>query len=205
MRTPTAYVNYLKNNIISMQMLSDCLYSSNKRAKNCRDREREYRDKSRNNRYWHDVYNNEEKAREKKEEYYQQKEIMLSILKPVCIHREFIGYERRRIYDYESEYESYMEEYVWKNFYYDEEEERRVYFGDIEIPNKPIYNYYLFYDLGSNRTFHTPIKDIEAYNLEIKDIDRLKTTGHDIADLLSNQFVKKVIDLISSNNFKLMP
>lgn len=187
-----------------MQMLSDCLYSSNKRAKNWRDKERECRDRSRNNRYWYDVHNNEEKAREKKEEYYQQKEIMLSILKPVCIHRERVGYERRRIYDYEPDYASYTGEYVWKNSYYDREEDRRVYFGDIEISNKPIYNYYLFYDFGTNHTFHIPINDIEAYNLEIKDIDHLKTTGYDIADLLSNQFVKKVIDLISSNNFKLI-
>lgn len=204
MRTPTAYTNSLKNNTISMQMLSDCLYSSNKRAKNWRDKERECRDRSRNNRYWYDVHNNEEKAREKKEEYYQQKEIMLSILKPVCIHRERVGYERRRIYDYEPDYVSYTGEYVWENSYYDREEDRRVYFGDIEISNKPIYNYYLFYDFGTNHTFHIPINDIEAYNLEIKDIDHLKTTGYDIADLLSNQFVKKVIDLISSNNFKLI-
>ena len=62
MRTPTAYTNSLKNNTISMQMLSDCLYSSNKRAKNWRDKERECRDRSRNNRYWYDVHNNEEKA-----------------------------------------------------------------------------------------------------------------------------------------------
>lgn len=33
MRTPAAYNNNLKNHIITMQMLVDCLYSSNKRAK----------------------------------------------------------------------------------------------------------------------------------------------------------------------------
>lgn len=204
MRTPTTYMNCLKNNIITMQMLSECLYSSNKRAKNWRDKEREYRDKSRNNRYWYDVHNNEEKAREQKEEYYQQKEIMLSILKPVCIHRECVGYERRRIYDYESDYVNYMGEYVWENSYYDREEDRRVYFGDIELADHPIYHYYLFYDVGSNHTFHTPIQSIEEYNLEIKDIDNLKTTGYDTSNLLSNQFVKKVIDLISSNNYELI-
>lgn len=204
MKTPTVYMNNLKNNIITMQMLSDCLYSSNKRAKNWRDKEKEYRDKSKNNRYWCDTYNSEEKAREKKEEYYRQNEIMLSILNPVCIHRECVGYERRRIYDYEPDYTSYMGEYVWENSYYDREDDSRVYFGDIELLNHPIYHYYLFYDFGSDHTFHTPIQNIEEYNLEIKDIDHLKTTGYDIADLLSNQFVKKVIDVISSNNFTLI-
>ena len=44
MRTPAAYNNNLKNHIITMQMLVDCLYSSNKRAKNWRDKQREYRE-----------------------------------------------------------------------------------------------------------------------------------------------------------------
>ena len=47
---------------------------------------------------------------------------MLSILKPVCIHRELVGYERERIYDYEPDYYTYMGEYVWENSYYDEED-----------------------------------------------------------------------------------
>ena len=204
MRTPTTYTNYLKNNSITMQMLSDCLYSSNKRAKNWRDKEKEYRDQGRYDRYWYDKYHGEERAREKKEEYYEQKEKMLSILKPVCIHRELVGYERERIYDYEPDYDTYMGEYVWENSYYDEEEDRRVYFGDIELPDHPIYHYYLFYDIGSNHTFHTPIQSTEEYDLEIKDIGHLETTGYEIADLLSNQFVKKVIDLITSNNYQLI-
>ena len=74
MRTPKEYTNNIKNHIITKQMLLDCLYSSNKRAKNWRDKERD-----------------------------EQKDIMLSILHPVCIHKELLGYERRRIYDYEDD------------------------------------------------------------------------------------------------------
>lgn len=57
MRTPKEYTNNIKNHIITKQMLLDCLYSSNKRAKNWRDKEREYR-------HSYDYYGNEEKARE---------------------------------------------------------------------------------------------------------------------------------------------
>ena len=65
MRTPAAYNNNLKNHIITMQMLVDCLYSSSKRAKNWRDKQREYRERRS---YHYDKYDNEGKAKEKKEE-----------------------------------------------------------------------------------------------------------------------------------------
>ena len=52
MRTPKEYTNNIKNYIITKQMLLDCLYSSNKRAKNWRDKEREYR-------HSYDYYGNE--------------------------------------------------------------------------------------------------------------------------------------------------
>ena len=140
MRTPAAYNNNLKNHIITMQMLVDCLYSSNKRAKNWRDKQREYRERRS---YYYDKYDNEGKAKEKKEEYYHQKEIMLSALKPVCIHKECYGYERTRIYDYESDYIKYYDEFVWKNSFYDKVEDAYVCFGDIEDKSKPLYHYYL--------------------------------------------------------------
>ncbi len=197
MRTPKEYITNVKNHIITKQMLLDCLYSSNKRAKNWRDKEREYRHKR-------DYYGNEEKAREQKDSYYKQKDIMLSILRPVCIHKEFLGYERERIYDYEDEYETYLGQYVWENCYYDHDEHRMVYFGDIELREHPRYNYYLFYDIGGNHTFHTPIdeEDIKFYGLNVVEIDHLETYGYEVTDLISNQFVKKVINLIQTENYE---
>lgn len=94
MRTPKDYTDNIKRGIITKEMLSDCLYSVNKRAKNCRDREREYRG------YRHDYYGNEQKYRQQKEAYYEQKDKMLSLLTPNCIHAETIEI-RQRIYDYE--------------------------------------------------------------------------------------------------------
>ena len=129
MKTPLEYTKNLKNHIITPQMLLDCLYSSNKRAKNWRDKEQEYREFYRSSRYSYDKYDN------------------------VAI----------------------------------------------------AYHYYLFYSIGSDlaHTFHTPISEDDAkkYNLDIVDIDTLYTEGHDIHDLISNQFVTKVVTLIESGNY----
>lgn len=209
MKTPKDYQNNLKNKIITKEMLLDCLYSSNKRAKNYRDKVRELRNYFRYNKYAYDKYGNIEKALEKKEEYYAQKEEMLSILEPVCIHKEFIHFERQRIYDYEKDYIKYQKKgnFVWENCYFDEDLMREVWFGNIETENK-IFHYYLFYDLGGNHTFHSPIKESDVIKFKqqgliIEEIDTLETQGHDITDLISNQFVKKVITLIKSKDFEL--
>ena len=200
MRTPAMYTKNLKNHVITTKMLLDCLFSVNKRAKNYRDQERKYR----HMRY--DYYDNEEKNRSKKEEYYRKKDLMLSIIEPVCIHREV--FERswgERIYDYDDEYWQYYEQggFVHTGGYWDNELKEYVEFGDV-IREEKDYRYYLFYDLGGNHTFHTPIHDIpkKYEHLQIIDIDELCTYGHEVEDLVSTQFVKKVIELIESGEYK---
>lgn len=207
MKTPKEYTKSIREKIITKQMLLDCLYSSNKRAKNYRDKEREYRSYYRGNRYAYDKYRNEEKMRNQKEKYYEQKEILLSIIDPTCIHKEPIGYKKIRIYDYQTEeYKKHLKagDFVWENCYWDAQLDREVWFGDIEDYNEPIYHYYLFYDIGGDHTFHTPITEsqIQGYkDLQVIDIDHLDTYGHDVTDLISNQFVSKVITLIQSGDF----
>lgn len=204
MRTPKEYVDNLKNGVITEKMLLDCLYSVNKRAKNYRDKAREYRAYYKTHWYATDRYGNEDRCTAKKKEYYSQKEKLLSVLQPTCIHKEFLGYERIRIYDYEPGYKKNANKFVWQNCFYDYKEDREVWFGDIEDKNKPKYNYYLFYDINSTKTFHSPIQeaDIKKYNLEVINIEHLETEGHDISDLISNQFVQKVLALIDSKNYK---
>ena len=70
----------------------------------------------------------------------------------------------------------------------------------------PQYHYYLFYDINGTKTFHSPIeeKDISKYNLEIVKIDQLQTEGHEITELVSTQFVKKVLALIDAGDFQLI-
>lgn len=87
MKTPKTFENNLKAGIITPEMLSACLYSVNKRAKNCRDKVREIRNKRMLCFYWCDKYDNEGKNEEKEAEYYNMKEVMLSLLVPKCVHK----------------------------------------------------------------------------------------------------------------------
>lgn len=202
MRTPKEYSDNLKQGIVTKEMLVDCLYSVNKRAKNARDKARELRKKMRNY-YFFDRYNSVEQYEAKRDSYYQMKEILLSKFKPTCIHKELQGYERIRIYDYEGrKYTKALKRAVWINSYFDHEYYRRVYFCDVEKKNAPKYAYYLYYDLGDH-SFHTPITPEQLSNypdLKIVEIDTLQTIGRDVTDLVSMQFVKKVIAIITQQD-----
>ena len=204
MKTPKEYVDNLNKGIITKQMLSDCLYSCNKRAKNCRDKERDYRERYRHNFYAYDKYDTEERYRKKKDEYYAQKDALLAVIQPICIHKE--GYDQKtRVYDYEEKYDDLFEEgnYFHSNSYYDKDLNEEVFFIDTYIK---AYRYYLFYDLGLGHTFHTPIEsyDISKYDLPVVEIDELTTFGDSIERLVSNQFTDKVLNLIRSGNYKLV-
>lgn len=211
MRTPKAYADRLAAREITPQMLSDALYSVNKRAKNWRDKERELRQRYHQSWDAYDKYDSEGKARDQKEEYYRQKETLLSVLTPVCIHREPAGFERERIYDYDKRYAKYEKSgaFVWENCYYDHDREMEVWFGDIELKDKPKYHYYLFYRLAG-RSFHSPIAEEELettkaeYRLSVSDIDQLETEGRGIEDLMSCQFVTKLLDVVESGDYKLV-
>lgn len=200
METPKEYSKNLKNKILTTDMLVDCLFSVNKRAKNCRDKEREYRDKNRNH-YYTDKYDTEEKYREKKEEYYSQKEKILSLFTPDCIHAE-TQTKRVRIYDYEVGYETNytIDDVVYSGHFFDRETNEYVSFDDVMLPCT---HYYLFYDFGKY-SFHTPIEHSLVKNypeLEVKNIGSLMTYGKNIDVLLSTQFVNKVIAMIDSEDY----
>ena len=196
MRTPKEYSEFLKKGIVTGDMLSDAIFSVNKRAKNYRDKVREYRRASRGGfDFGYHFYDNYEAAEKKRDEYYSIKERLLRFASPACIHREFQGYERKRIYDYEKAYRKNLDKFVWENCYYDYEEGREVWFGDIETSAKR-YAYYLYYFLPGH-TFHSPIDkaDVPKHpDLSIEDSDTLETFGEDVSELLSVQFVRKVLE-----------
>ena len=198
MRTPKEYEQQIKKGMITSQMLSDCLFSMNKRAKNYRDSEQRYRQKSMYNRYWFDRYDQEQKNREKKEEYYRKKEKLLAVVSPLCIHREECN-KTVRHYDYEPGYGEIKAGNVVKyGEYYDRETESYVSFVDAQETE---YRYYLFYDLNHGHTFHTPIRSTEGYDLPVVDIGVLQTFGSDTDALISVQFVDKVLALIESGQY----
>lgn len=198
MKAPKEFNNNLKKGILTKEMLEACLLSVNKRAKNWRDREREYRQ------YREDYYDNCEKAREKKEYYYWKKEILLSILKPTCIHRELLGFDKIRYYADEPGYEEHLDEYTYTGWWCDRERGCEIPYGEVEDKNRPNYNYYFYYDFGGKHTFHTPInyEEIEKYNLKTVDISHLNTYGMDIKDLISPVFVRKVTCMIQTGEYK---
>lgn len=97
MRTPKAYTDNLEKGIVTEQMLCDVLYSYNKRAKNWRDKKRQYKHSYATYSYvW---FNN---ALENEQKYYSYKSEILSLLEPKCIHEEV----------FENDYETIVQYYL---------------------------------------------------------------------------------------------
>lgn len=201
MKTPKEYTDNIKKGIITTSMLEAALYSVNKRAKNYRDAEHKAR--CQYGRYSKYAGSSEWE----KNKFYSKKDKLLNILKPICIHKEFAGYERTRIYSYEQDYDDRYfyawvhNQIVWENYYFDHDTGMCVEFFDVEDRSQKNYRYYLYYNVG-HHTFHTPINNPEKYNLPEKEIGTLDTHGDDYLDLCSVQFVDKVIALIDSGKYK---
>jgi len=86
MVTPKEYKKELLAKKVSMEMLGDVLYSYNKRAKNYRDKAREYHQ----NRWYpwcHYDISYEENARKSMRSFYKKKEAILMFLVPSALHK----------------------------------------------------------------------------------------------------------------------
>lgn len=200
MRTPKEYTENLKHGIITTEMLNDCLYSMNKRAKNYRDTKRQSR-----------IQKYRESAEEKEQAYYQKKEMLLSLIKPSCIHKEMVGYETTRVYDCENRFtEKYVKallfnEVTYTNSYIDYYSSRQVFFFDEANLNAPKYLYFLYYEIGK-MSYHVPIKENDIkkyknqYRIDVQEIGKLITEGNDYKELISVQFVDSVINALHSGN-----
>jgi hypothetical protein len=209
MKTPKLFNNNLKNKVITMEMLEVALYSINKRAKNCRDKKNEYYIKSRgfNANY---NYENVDKYKEQEQSYYQQKDFLIKkLLQPRCIHKESVIKSRRvRYYEYEDNYSKFQDQAIYENEYFDKEAEGYISFIDV-IVKENIDNYYLFYKT-KNYSFHIPISNEEAQdymdnNCDIVSINQLTTEGKEITELLSIQFVNKLMELVQKEDFIFIP
>lgn len=199
MKTNSKYQKNLKNNIITTSMLEDALFSVNKRAKN-------YRDVKRGCKYNQTYYNS---AENKEQNFYSKKDKLLKLLEPICIHKEFMGYETVRIKSNRSDFnELYFQhlmqgDIVHTNYYIERDwdfyTENYVFFFDYAKLNCPKYNYYLYYVVGEH-SFHIPISELEVdkYSYKVEVINRLNTEGHMPDELMSVQFVDKMIALIES-------
>ena len=206
MRTPKRYTDLIKNKKITNQIIAECIYSVNKRAKNYRDKIEDYKQAG----FYRYKENNIENAKEQKEKYYSMKEDLLLNFSPKLIHKQYAGEKRQRVYSYQKNYEKLYNEkrndIVWENSYYDYDRNKEVEFFDYSLGEKK-YLYFLYYEIGEY-SFHTPITEERAEKnteLEIKEIDEnFQTHGADIVDLLSTQFVQKVIDLLDSGDYTII-
>lgn len=117
-----------------------------------------------------------------------------------------IGYEKERVYSYEDDYDKkcikryLLDQIVYANSYLDYDTYDEVFFFDYWNYEKPIYLYFLFYELGT-KSYHTPIENPNNYNLPIETIGRLNTYGENCNNLISIQFVNKVIKLIKTGKY----
>lgn len=198
MKPPKEYLKNLKHHTITEKMLSDCIYSINNRALNSRDNEYKY------THYVPDPYGNVNKYRKKKLEYYSMKKVLLSVLEPSQIQKGEV-LQRKRTYDYEEGYEEILESgnYVNNSCFYDPDRKEHVEFVVQMIPQTV---YYLVYQVG-NCSFRLPIQQsdvIRRPDLDVKDAGRIPPVYGDITvDMLSVQFVEKVLKLVKSGNYTL--
>lgn len=199
MKPPKEYLKNLKHHTITEKMLSDCICSVNNRALNSRDNEYKY------THYISDTYGNANKYRKKKLEYYGMKKVLLSVLEPSHIQKGEV-LQRKRTYDYEEGYEDILKSgnYVNNSGFYDPDRKEHVEFVVQMIPQTV---YYLTYTIG-NRTFRVPILESEIKqhpDLEVVDVGRITPVYGDItADMLSVQFVEKILLLIKNRNYTLI-
>lgn len=198
MKPPKEYLKNLKHHTITEKMLSDCIYSINNRALNSRDNEYKY------THYIPNTYGNANKYHKKKLEYYSMKRVLLSVLESAHVQKGEV-LQRKRTYDYEEGYGEILKSgnYINNSGFYDPDRREHVEFVVQMIPDTV---YYLTYTV-SNRTFRVPLAEaeIEKYpDLEIVDVGRITPVYGDItADMLSVQFVEKVLKLVKSGNYTL--
>ena len=206
MKTPKLYNDLINEKKITNEIIAECVYYVNKRAKNYRDKTKEYK----NGRSHQHLESNIEKAEEEMGKYYQLKEEFLKVFTPNLIHKQFIGEKKKRVYSYEKNYEKLLKEknndIFWKNSYYDYDKYMEIEFFDYHLGTKK-YLYFLYCEIGEY-SFHSPVSEKIAESnteLEIQEIDEnFKTHGSKIEGLLSMQFVKKVLGLLQSEDYTIV-
>lgn len=206
MKTPKLYNDLINEKKITNEIIAECVYYVNKRAKNYRDKIKEYK----NGRSHQHLESNIEKAEEEMGKYYQLKEEFLKVFTTNLIHKQFIGEKKKRVYSYEKNYEKLLKEknndIFWKNSYYDYDKDMEIEFFDYHLGTKK-YLYFLYCEIGEY-SFHSPVSEKIAESnteLEIQEIDEnFKTHGSKNEGLLSMQFVKKVLGLLQSEDYTIV-
>ena len=139
MRTPKKYTDLIKNKEITNQIIAECIYSVNKRAKNYRDKIKDYKQGG----FYKYKEDNIENAKEQKEKYYSMKEDLLLNFSPKLIHKKYDGEKIQRVYSYQKNYTKLYNEkindIIKENSYYDYDRNKEVdffqlYFLQLYLP-----------------------------------------------------------------------
>ena len=209
MRTPKEYKEKFAEGIVTLPMLEDVLFSYNKRAKNWRNKAREYRQKY----HFYDKYGNKEKAEEKMMQLYEKKSDLLAFCSDqiTAIHK-IVHSRRVRIEDTEDEFDKYAEsiekykrgeesDVIYMNSYFSRDYDDFVTFINV-IEEEA--EYYLYYEFGKH-SFHSPIDEeslSKYHNVELVELDELNTYGEDIKDLLPLPFCDAVWIFLTNKSMR---
>lgn len=201
---PDTWERLLDKKIITEAMLSEALFSVNKRAKNVWEPE------------CRQTYSEDEPAVEERS-YYDKKDRLLAAISPVCIHREHCGYETRRYYDDDEGFADNLVrclcggliigagEYCPDGQNTASSEKTGSFFDALQVDEENV-AYYLYYK-ADGRGFHHPISEPEVsaykekYRIPIVDIGRINSRGYQENDLAPLEFVDAVLRVIESGNY----
>ena len=168
MEISTQIRRHLGKGEVTNEMLGMAAFSYNKRAKNMRDQEREWRDYYRRNRYYKDTYGTVDKYKDKKDDYYRRKDECLAFAAPTALH---VVERERTLREWDDAHGNYVFETTTFNEHYE------------------------LFTIGTYR-FHHPITEEEFHRLEgtlpVEAIDDLETEGDDVEELMSVQTADKI-------------
>lgn len=206
MELPEEYWENLRNGIITYEMLDTALFSLNKRAKNWRDvkRERKKEAYASASLFGFEIENSIEDAEKMEKEMYDKKMELLTIIPPVCIHKEFAGYSKACVYDTNAQYDSL---YLNALFHNGVSDKGTAYLGNeahqyFLMETTPRYRYYLVRYMGKH-AFHTPIRkeEVRNYDLPVYLTAPIKTVGKAERELAPMEFVEEMLQLVRSGNY----
>ena len=183
MKTNQNWVKLIENGIITEEMLWAVIYSVNKRAKNCRDKQNEYLDGKYKKHYYyrHDyigVYKN------KKFYYYDMKEDFLRLLRPCEVH--IVHHDDTNYTEYFLLYQT-----AYGSFH------QPVELSEISKVQ--------FTSRYPKRRTYSAKKYLPNYTPRIRSLYGFQTKGEDINKLVSAQFARKVHNLVLSGGFRYIP
>ena len=185
METPKEWRQLVDAGIITEEIYSLVLFSINKRAKNCRDKQNEYW----RGKYWENYYYSHDFIgiyKAMKNDYYLMKEVFLSILLPCEVHRVYHRKSNKVEYFlfYQTAYSSFHLPVDYK-----------------DIPNIKFTTRYPRY-----RTYYDKKpKPKTPQGPYIRTLTNFRTHGEDIKNLISAQFAHRVYELLLSGNYTYLP